>query len=143
MSGMWGLPHKGMHTQCSVETRRPRLNPMRAPTSPEILTHLGLRGAHHFATEDVVLEGGGEAGGDDGHVNLALVLVVDDRTEDDVGCGVRKARHHFRHPGDSQHGIFSAPPPLKMVFRSFLHSMGCRCLWPWRRLYKESFGVTY
>lgn len=66
-----------------------------APDLPLRLgTHRGL------ATQDLVLEALGKPGGYDRDVYLALVRIVDDRPEDDIGRRVCQGRHDLR---DSVH----------------------------------------
>ena len=58
-----------------------------------------LKTHHALASEDVLLKALRKTGGDNGHVHLALVLVVDDGAEDDVGGWVRQAGHHLGSRG--------------------------------------------
>lgn len=56
----------------------------------------------HLAGKDVVLEGGREAGGDDGDMHLPVVRSVDYRAEYHVGGRVRQPSDHLRHPAVEQ-----------------------------------------
>ena len=58
----------------------------------------GRLGTHpKLAGQNLVLEALGEASGDDGHMDFALICIVNDSTKNHVCTGVSQICDHLRH----------------------------------------------
>ena len=60
----------------------------------------GQRTHRRLPREQVLLERLAEPGSDNGHMDLALILILDDRSKDDVGGGVSQGGDHLGHAVD-------------------------------------------